>query len=216
MQIDNQCHIQSFRARNANIRFADDLARHVNKNFPRLSSTKYESLSRSDLYKDTIQKLMEKIQLMREDMYIKFLSAYGDYISKSVIMTKTIKKNKLGNCHESAILGEIVAKVNGIRNCFVASLKPKTGNIKDSLDHAVLYVDSMKGAYVIDPWLGFADYVPKALEKYRSEYAHMFDFKKFNTEEMYFDILTKKTPLNPEQSKRIENLLPDLKLHKQM
>ena len=118
-------------------------------------------------------------------------------------------KSKVGNCHESAILAEIAAKTNGIRNCFVAQIKPHTGRMADTHDHAVLYVDSFKRPYIIDAWLGFADYVPNAMERYRKEYSNFFDFEKFGTEKMFFDMLQAKTSVNGDAILALQKHLPE-------
>ena len=200
----------TFTARNPHIRFADDIARCVNRNYPRLSSTLYEGMGRSASYNKNIENLMGKIQTMREELFFSLLEHHGDFIKKCRILSDIIKSKKVGNCHESAILAEIVAKTNGIRNCFTAQLKPTTGNFKDTHDHAVLYVDSPLHPYIIDPWLGFADFVPNAIERYKKEYSKHFDFKKFGTDEMFFDILQNRTPIDSDTEKELKRIFPDL------
>ena len=172
----------AFTSRNPHIRFADNIARRVNSVYPRLSSTKYDGLRHNEMYCRNIKSLLKRIEWMRKELYLSLSEVKGDYVKKSLRFTDLIKRKKLGNCHESAILAEIAAKANGIRNCYTAQLKPLTNNSSDSLDHAVLFVDSPKHPYIIDPWLGFADFVPNAIERYKKEYSKHFDFKKFGTD----------------------------------
>ena len=129
-----------------------------------------------------------------------------------VRFTDLIKRKKLGNCHESAILAEIAAKANGIRNCYTAQLKPLTNNSSDSLDHAVLYVDSPKHPYIIDPWLGFADFVPNAFERYRKEFSAHFDFDKFGTDKMFFEPLGMRKNLSIEETKKLKESFSELRI----
>jgi len=214
MQVTQLKQSQSFKSRNPHIRFADDIARKVNQAYPRISSTKYEGLKNSNLYASQIKKIYNEIKEMREDMYMKLLGACGDYIAKSCALTCLVKSRHLGNCHESAILAEIAAKTNGLRNCFVAQLKPKTDKNTDTHDHAVLYVDSAINPYIIDPWLGFADFVPRALERYQKDFAQHFDFEKFGTEEMYFDMLHPKNNADADLITHLKSRFPELIINK--
>ena len=77
----------------------------------------------------------------------------------------------LSNCGESAELAFMFAKINDIKNCAIAGLYHPMG--KD-YDHAVLLVKDKK-PYIIDAWLGFADYVPNAIKRYQSEFKNCFD-----------------------------------------
>ena len=109
-------------------------------------------------------------------------------------------------------MAEIAAKVNGIKNCYTAQLKPLTDNHGDTLDHAVLYVDSSKHPYIIDPWLGFADFVPNVFERYRKEFSAHFDFDKFGTDKMFFEPLGMRRNLSAEEVKELKASFPELRI----
>ena len=147
---------------------------------------------------------------MRLDLYSSLHGVSGDYVEKSKKFTNIIKQEKLGNCHESAILAEIATKVNGIKNCYTAQLKPLTDNPSDTLDHAVLYVDSLKRPYIIDPWLGFADFVPNAFERYRKEFSAHFDFDKFGTDKIVIEPLGMRRNLSTEETRRLKEIFSEL------
>ena len=182
----NSVNSTSFQSRNKTIRFADDIARRVNVCYPRVSSTLVDDFINVKAFRQCQNRLYEKISdFLRKDIGDSFDDA-DNFIGKILALIKPVKKYKVGNCGESAQLANIVAKVNGIKNCYIASLKTTIGK---NLDHSVLYVNDEK-PYVIDAWLGFADYVPNAMIRYNSEFKNHFfilkgdklTFKKLNND----------------------------------
>lgn len=166
----NSVSSQNFQSRNQTIRFADDIARRVNTCYPRLSSTTFIDLENSGKFKNSLDKLDDRINKMR--MYKYDLFDYAkDVVGKSAALIYPIQRYHCGNCGESAHLSAIAAKLNGIRNCYPAMLITKEGK---NLDHAVLLVKGEK-PYIIDSWLGFADYVPNAMIRFKSEFLQHFD-----------------------------------------
>ena len=70
--------------------------------------------------------------------------------------------------------------MNGIDNCKMAFVvSPEDYDY----DHAVVLVEDKK-PYIIDAWLGFADYVPNAIKKFQKDFRNCFDFEKAKTEKM--------------------------------
>jgi hypothetical protein len=147
---------------------------------PYISSTKYEGLKNAYNYKDIIRSLQTDIVNLR--IIQGHLSTFieGFFIEKIQNIVEPIKLFKIGNCGEAAELAAIVAKVNGIKNATKSSLRTPTGK---RFDHAVLLVNDKK-PYIIDSWLGFADYVPNAIKRYQKEFKNYFDFEKLGTEKM--------------------------------
>ena len=163
-----------FQSRNQTIRFADDIARHVNKCYPRISSSLVEDYINIRAFRKFQKRLNRNTDnLLRADISDCFDDA-DNFIGKILAFVKPVKKHKLGNCGESAQLSAIIARVNGLKNCYIASLLTTNGK---NLDHSVLFVNDKK-PYVIDAWLGFADYVENAFIRYNNEYRHHFDIKK--------------------------------------
>ena len=161
----------NFQSRNKTIRFADDIARHVNKCYPRISSSLTDDFVNIQCFRKFKKRLNRKTEdLLRYDISDAFDEA-DNFTGKILAFVKPVKKYKLGNCGEGAQLSAIVAKVNGLKDCYIASLKTKRG--KD-LDHSVLFVNNEK-PYIIDAWLGFADYVPNACARYKNEFGHHFN-----------------------------------------
>lgn len=175
----NNSYNQTFTSRNATIRFADDLARKVNQEFPRVSTTKLESFNNVCKIEYFMEDLWEKIFLMRNSINRRFVKT-EDPVKKLKLLLDTIKTKKLGNCKESAQLSFILAKMNGIDNCKMAFVvSPEDYDY----DHAVVLVEDKK-PYIIDAWLGFADYVPNAIKKFQKDFRNCFDFEKAKTEKM--------------------------------
>lgn len=181
----------NFCARNKTIRFADDLAREVNKQFPTFS------LSKTNYWSNRYK--FENLRLGKNKMekrHRKSFNKLADIIwskkknhTKFSEMMDVIKKSKTANCLERALLALIMATCSGIKNCSIQTL---VDNKNRWLDHAVLYVADKKSPYIIDPWLGFADYLPKAFEKYNSEFRQYFCFM---SKRFYKDLQFVKLPM---------------------
>jgi len=177
----------NFQARNPVIKKADDIARYVNKLYPRISGTKIYSL---DSYSDSIyykgkgpvlNKYNNKIQNVR-GVSKKLYKCKKSNFHKCTSYAEVIKKEKAGNCGESSFLARMVAACNGIKNTKIVYLASEGEN----LDHYMVYVND-KNPYIIDSWLGFADYIPNALAKFRSEYSKFIGIDGLSTDSsLYF------------------------------
>lgn len=161
---------QSFTSLNREIRFADDIARVVNKNYPRISSTRIEGLDHSEKFAQLIENSDSKMDYIRLITNIN-LKQTKNPIEKIKIILNSIKTYKFGNCGESAELSLIAAKVNGIKDCSIRVVEHPDGY---SYDHAVVYVVNGKKPYIIDSWLGFADYVPNTIKRFQKEFRKTF------------------------------------------
>lgn len=172
-----QTHV-SFTARNPEIRFADDIARRINKTYPRISSTIVTDFNNLEKHPDVELRIANKIYEFREqqDKLVRKALSFNNlnYKKISEIVTSLTKKFKAGNCIESTNLSLIAAKANNLKNISAAYIKHPNGT---DYDHAVVLVNKdSKKPYVIDSWLGFADYVPNAIKRYQKEYSKYFDF----------------------------------------
>lgn len=166
-----------FSARNSEIRFADDVVRKLNNEFLRISSTKVETFNNAKKFPKVISSLSEDINSIRGR--INFIKKSDFPMNDSLnLMLGFLKGLHRGNCGESANLAVIAAKMNGITNCKKVSLVNKAG---DDFDHIVVLVDGKK-PYIIDAWLGFADYIPNAFQRYKKDYSHCFDFARLGDE----------------------------------
>lgn len=203
----------NFQSRNKTIRFADDIARRVNTCYPRVSSTIFEDFHNVGKFRNLMIELFNRINMMREYKSDLLYSAKGT-LSKMCALIYPIKMFHCGNCRESAQLSVIAAKANGIKDCSLASIHTMDGR---SLDHGVAYVDG-KNPYIIDSWLGFADYVPNAITRYKSEYLHHFDIDrntkiKFMKRDGSYDYFLN-TELEKDDLEKLRKFLPEIILKK--
>jgi len=164
----------SFNARNPEISYADDIARRVNQCYTRFSSSLILDSNNINYFPELKRKLDYDTRIMRYCLKFKLVSSItlGE---KLKAITDTIKIFKTGNCRESANLAEIAARTNGIKDCCYAGVYIKDNSQNIDLDHAVLLVKNKNKPYIIDAWLGFADYLPNAVKRYKSEFRHHFD-----------------------------------------
>ena len=153
--------------------------RKVNKEFPRISLSNFQGMKHIDYFKKVQNRLKKDLTNMRVDKFINFVLAM-EFKEKLKAIIEPIKKDKIGNCTESANLTTLALKINGIKNCQQAILTTKDG---EDFDHSIVIVNDEK-PYIVDAWLGFADYVPNAIKRYQKEFRHHFDFEKIGTEEM--------------------------------
>lgn len=168
MRLDNS-NIFAFKSKNKVIRDADNMVRHVNNMFPRVSLSKaacynnfpYSSLD--NIYEETVA--YEKLRKVRKisDLIYSSKESVADKCSRYL---DALRLFPAGNCGESSFLAKIAAEINGIKNAKIASLY----NRYEDMDHSVVLVNDKK-PYIIDCWLGFADYVPNAIQRYLKEFS---------------------------------------------
>lgn len=180
----NEINNINFKSRNTKIRYADNLVRHLNNEFPRISLSKLQGLKYYKQYKKVGKNIDKKLHEMRIDKYFNFLIS-DKFEDKIETIIEPIKNLKLGNCSESANLAMLALRANGIKNCRQVSLTSNTG---EDYDHSVVIVKDKK-PYIVDAWLGFADYLPNAFKRYQKEYRMYFDFDKFNTEKIHINAI---------------------------
>lgn len=166
MRLDNNNCV--FKSKNKVIRDADNLTRHVNKVFERVSLTKamaYDNFQGSKL--DMMYEELAAYEKLHKVRRISDLISYSreSTADKCIRFIDAMKQFPSGNCGESSFLAKIAAEINGIKNAKIASLYNKYVD----MDHSVVYVDDKK-PYIIDCWLGFADYVPNAIRRYLTEF----------------------------------------------
>lgn len=217
-----QTHV-SFTARNPEIRFADDIARKVNKTYPRISSTIIFGFNNIEQHPNVERRIANKIYEFRELRHKQIYKALRfndlDYKKISKIVTSLTKKFKAGNCIESTNLSLIAAKANNLENVSTAYVKHPNGQ---EYDHAVVLVNKdSKKPYVIDSWLGFADYVPNAIKRYQKEYSKHFDFGVMPSDAMIIEadkwqMLSYTLNHNPAQrvAKNLKKMFPELVIKK--
>lgn len=160
----------NFKSRNETIRFANDIVRKVKQNYPIISPTYVDCYDNMDSFFPLHMRLHNKCGDMRKETLNNFNNAKTPE-EKILSFITPIRKYCIGNCGEFGLLSCLTAKINGLKNCYPAILK---NEYLSNFDHAVLYVENKK-PYIIDSWLGFADYVPNAKIRYKNEFCKYFD-----------------------------------------
>ncbi|MBO7673090.1 hypothetical protein J6S88_06765 [bacterium] len=176
----------SFKARNIEIRRADDIARLVARKYPMLSTSKLGGLHMAPLYEKALKKADEYLSLTRAEIF-GVLNPFNNSTNsdeKILNFLKILKRTKIGNCSEMCDLGMIFAYLKNIKNIHLVHIRNIAG---EYLDHVTLYVENGKKPYIIDPWLGFADYVPETLIRYKSEFKNIFMLDKFSDTNLFFE-----------------------------
>ena len=178
MQI-NKIDNTNFTARNAMIRRADDIARLAKNAFPMISSSKIDTFKNASHFNTFLMKISRDLNEERLHRFDKIYSRKST-TGKVFALLKSLKTKRLGNCAEHAEVALLTAKFNGIKKAYLASLITPD---KKPLDHCVILVEDEK-PYIIDAWLGFADYIPESIKRWQKEYNHMFDFAEAKTEKI--------------------------------
>ena len=170
---------QNFCSRNRVIRKADDIVRAVNEEYPRVSKSIVEGFHKSPQLEGVKDNLAYKTLRLRAAVSNgRFFALTPEDMVK--ILPNMVKRFKIGNCFESAELCAIGAKTNGINDFRIGTvLSSESGD----LDHAIVLVNDKK-PYIMDAWLGFADYVPNAIERYKKEFHMHFDTSNTTTEKL--------------------------------
>ncbi len=214
MQIQNTN--LNFTSKNPVIRKGDDIARRINRVFPRISESRINNFENIDKFQFLKFNLREKTRQLRNIKSSKF-----DYAAKPVqkllAFLDPVKERRIGNCAESAQIAAISAKLNGINDAQIMGLRTKGGK---KLDHAILYVENGGKPYIIDPWIGRAGYVPDMLKAYTSEYRKALDIEqhlkasylKFTPLEFEGDVYSRflKKEISKEDRKLLLQLYPEL------
>lgn len=189
VSVDKNKSVTTFQARNAEIRYADDIVRRINNQFPRISLSRVD-----DFIKSRPQKVTQgqrDFLKNKSDLWRNVRNARPQYDKNPIGYIKHVVASvfnlKLGSCGESGSLGKLGLAVNNIEGTRV-TLKGFNGpKCKTDMNHCIVIVKMAKDAklhdyrtfgdkaYVVDPWMGFVDYVPNAFKRYEAAYSD--DFK---------------------------------------
>ena len=172
----------TFNSRSAVIRKADNIARLSNRLFPSVSSSRTKMRAKGiekfkDLHKNISKIIGENVRCH---------SKQPDALARVMLICSAMKKFKAGNCMEISRITNLICKVNGIDTIPFQFNVIKNGQARE-IDHmALLYplknlpkekqnFSNSKNFIIIDPWLGFADYAPKAQERYNKDFKKLLD-----------------------------------------
>lgn len=162
------------------LRDADWVCRKVSSAFPMISPTKIyysnpDKIVKSKKFTTFLWKKSMQLQDDRKDRY--FLKSPFKFLSEILY---SVKAHKVGNCSEFVSLAEMIAKINGAKNCYRVSMVDLDKTSK--LDHTVLLVTknpikskviNSKESIIIDPWLGISGQSDKVFTRYKNEFKKM-------------------------------------------
>ena len=198
----------TFTAKKKEIRKADDIQRKSRKNFPMFSPSyllDFYCLNKEETSKEKqartaqiAQRIVYKINAGRiaDKEYNKYINAFRKELPY-IRRLDRLKQSKIGNCHEAAIATMATLAANGYEDIKRLSLRQKTEYVDKKTDKVVFSKDydidhtflvsamgkenpKEKDLIVFDSWMGFADSISKAKEKYScfiDEKKNLDDFK---------------------------------------
>ena len=181
----------SFKSRNEAIRNADRITRAVNTIYPHISESKIRKSvehQQAIKYPSNICYKLGDFKLKKSLMIdnLRFKHRGGTDLFRDII--NMLKEHKIGNCYESAVVAEIIGKINGIKNIYPAKIyfnKNKSG-YQMQLDHVVAIITDKSfkpegyynfknnDAIIVDPWLGVTEFAGDYINKLRTNFANIF------------------------------------------
>ena len=180
----------TFEGRQRLLKSADMIGRKASETYPHISGSqldiryrKTHHIKKTFFYQspELVTKIATKINKIRDKINC------CDYYYAALV--KEIKKNKVGNCFEDAMLAELVGHINGQDNIHMGNILVKKQNVKKqiSIDHAVAFITNKKirsdkdytfknkEAVIIDPWLNIVDFAGNYFTKIKNQYRDCFD-----------------------------------------
>lgn len=177
MNIPNSKISPSFNARCPEVRLGQDTCHLVNSEFQHFSAFRFSPW----MDKGIAQKVVKPKAIM--DIRNKFCDInpnnYDTPLSYFPSLFDSIMSHHCFNCHESALLSELILKLNGIKNAYTASLNDGDAKIKHVVcffnrDGSEITVND-KGkvnivnnkTIIIDPWTGICDFANNVFNEYK-------------------------------------------------
>lgn len=170
----------NFNSRSIAVRKADSVVRKTNQLYPSVSSSNIKNRANgNEKYKNLIKKISDKI-----GKNVRCHSTQPDALARTMLISSSVKQYKVANCAELSRIANLIAKVNGI-DTLPFQFCVKRNNRIYELDHMALVYplknlpkttkcfNSSHDVIIIDPWLNFADYAPKAQELYNKDFRNL-------------------------------------------
>ena len=183
MDIKNNYNQTNFYARNKEIKIADQIMRQAKNTYPAISTSKgytYSVVKKNpkNIYK-CYKKYWELVKLRKQREEL----AAVDKIKKILSDTQATHN---GNCSEMATISQAAFITNGYKDVKLVKLKlneeitqgNKITSESYEIDHIALIINAgekadlnnpktfNKKAIIVDPWVGFVDYIHNGLTKY--------------------------------------------------
>lgn len=193
---------------------ADWVCRKVKTAFPIISPTQIYYSNPEIIRKNRrfVSFLHEKSLVLQEDRLDRRLLKSPFKFLKEVLYSAT--SHRVGNCFEQASLAEMIARMNGVKNCYKLTMEDL--NTSKSLDHTVLLVTknplnsaiiNSKESIIIDPWLGISGRAEAVLERYKNQFGKMFGL---NNKTLIAFKMKKRLELNENEIEILKAKFPNL------
>lgn len=165
--------IQNFNGKSPLLKDADWICRKVKTTFPAISPNRlyYENtklITDNEKFYKFIYNKGKTLKQDRKDR--KFLLSPFEFLKKLIHSTQ---EHKIAHCGEYSSLAEMIARMNGIENCYRIFMK--------DYDHTFLLVKEkplseglQMNDIIIDPWLGISGYLKDISSKYQFQYNNIF------------------------------------------
>ena len=166
------------------LRDADWICRKTSSAFPMISPTKIYFSNPERILKNrkfTTFLWAKSLQLQEDRKDRRFLKSPFKFLSEVLY---SACNHKVGNCSEFVSIAEMIAKMNGVKNCYRVSMTDL--NKSGKLDHTALLVTknpidsriiSSKESIIIDPWLGISGRAADVVTRYEKEFRHVFSHR---------------------------------------
>lgn len=183
MKVNSVDYNTSFKARNYELRKADDIMRKMLSTYPSCSTTKVElyNIAKKELI-DLREILKKEIDKIIEIRINRVQTKDQNFLNRVI---EDVKIHKLANCGELAILAKGAFLANGYKNLQLTNLHTKWHregfvDTYEDMDHCFLLINSNEDAdyddlttfdqktIVADPWLGFVDYIRPAINRFNN------------------------------------------------
>ncbi len=160
------------------LRDADWICRKTSSAFPMISPTKIYFSNPERILKNrkfTTFLWAKSLQLQEDRKDRRFLKSPFKFLSEVLY---SACNHKVGNCSEFVSIAEMIAKMNGVKNCYRVSMTDL--NKSGKLDHTALLVTknpidsriiSSKESIIIDPWLGISGRAADVVTRYEKEFS---------------------------------------------
>ncbi len=167
------------------LRDADWICRKTTSAFPMISPTKIyfsnpDKIVKNPKFTKFLWEKSMQIQNDRKDRY--FLKSPFKFLLEVLY---SVSVHKVGNCAEATSLAGMIAKMNGVENCYRISLTDL--NECSKIDHTALLITkkpiknriiNSKESLIIDPWLGISGRAADVLSRYESEFHKLLRLSK--------------------------------------
>ena len=167
---------------------AEKACRIINSEFPAISSTKiseFDNTRNNPKFKLFTQEIQKRItDKVREPMDP--YRGEGHEVELFKILVEKVKEFRVANCGDFSKLCKLICNINNIPTRKAELLVSKEGRFRGKIDHAIQILplngqktgfeplSKLKDVLIIDPWLGFAEFAPKAEEMFQKEYSRFF------------------------------------------